>query len=217
MQRLSSSDLGDLNRTGTVELKIPKLGKGFYFPGFLEPRRMAEKVLTAVMQEAYIQGVSTSSVDDELVEAPPARARAVSWGDRIIRLLADDGHDRHLQKPGQRALRGDRWQGKSVPRPADRWVGPGAPQRLTCRRIRQLQGPYSSLQALAASSSPGPTLTTASEQRSEVSFPKPVKSKQRVFDSKIFPSTSPPATQALEHDLYSLRPGSRQARFMYVW
>ena len=51
-------------RAGTVELKIPKLRKGSYFPGFLEPRRMAEKALTAVIQEAYIQGVSTRSVDD---------------------------------------------------------------------------------------------------------------------------------------------------------
>jgi putative transposase len=55
-------------RAGTVELRIPKLRKGSYFPGFLEPRRMAEKALTAVIQEAYIQGVSTRSVD-ELVRA----------------------------------------------------------------------------------------------------------------------------------------------------
>jgi len=51
-------------RAGTVELRIPKLRQGSYFPGFLEPRRMAEKALTAVIQEAYIQGVSTRSVDD---------------------------------------------------------------------------------------------------------------------------------------------------------
>src|SRR5690349_14599143 len=55
-------------RAGTVELRIPKLRKGSYFPGFLEPRRMAEKALTAVIQEAYVQGVSTRSVD-ELVKA----------------------------------------------------------------------------------------------------------------------------------------------------
>jgi hypothetical protein len=55
-------------RAGTVELRIPKLRKGAYFPGFLEPRRMAEKALTAVIQEAYIQGISTRSVDD-LVKA----------------------------------------------------------------------------------------------------------------------------------------------------
>ncbi|RWE16373.1 MAG: IS256 family transposase, partial [Mesorhizobium sp.] len=52
-------------RAGTVELRIPK---GSYFPGFLEPRRMAEKALTAVIQEAYVQGISTRSVDD-LVKA----------------------------------------------------------------------------------------------------------------------------------------------------
>jgi len=46
-------------RAGTVELRIPKLRKGSYFPGFLEPRRMAEKALTAVIQEAYVQGIST--------------------------------------------------------------------------------------------------------------------------------------------------------------
>jgi transposase-like protein len=51
-----------------VELRIPKLRQGSYFPGFLEPRRMAEKALTAVIQEAYIHGVSTRAVDD-LVKA----------------------------------------------------------------------------------------------------------------------------------------------------
>jgi putative transposase len=64
-------------RAGTVELRIPKLRKGSYFPSFLEPRRMAEKALTAVIpaqtrsvcrEEAYIQGISTRSVDD-LVKA----------------------------------------------------------------------------------------------------------------------------------------------------
>jgi transposase-like protein len=55
-------------RAGTVELRIPKLRKGSYFPGFLEPRRMAETALTAVIQEAYVQGISTRSVDD-LVKA----------------------------------------------------------------------------------------------------------------------------------------------------
>ncbi len=50
-------------RAGTIELRIPKLRQGSYFPGFLEPRRMAEKAMTAVIQEAYVQGVSTRSVD----------------------------------------------------------------------------------------------------------------------------------------------------------
>src|SRR3981189_249874 len=51
-------------RAGTVELRIPKLRRGSYFPVFLEPRRLAEKALTAVVQEAYVQGISTRSVDD---------------------------------------------------------------------------------------------------------------------------------------------------------
>src|SRR6187399_918564 len=55
-------------RAGSVELRIPKLRKGSYLPSFLEPRRTAEKALTAVIQEAYVQGVSTRSVDD-LVKA----------------------------------------------------------------------------------------------------------------------------------------------------
>lgn len=55
-------------RAGKLDLKIPKLRSGSYFPGFLEPRRTAEKALTAVIQEAYIQGISTRSVD-ELVKA----------------------------------------------------------------------------------------------------------------------------------------------------
>jgi putative transposase len=55
-------------RAGAIGLKIPKLRQGSYFPGFLEPRRTAEKALAAVIQEAYVQGVSTRSVD-ELVRA----------------------------------------------------------------------------------------------------------------------------------------------------
>lgn len=51
-------------RAGAVELRIPKLRKGTCFRGFLEPRRLAEKALAAVVQEAYVQGISTRSLDD---------------------------------------------------------------------------------------------------------------------------------------------------------
>ena len=51
-------------RAGTVDVQIPKLRKGTYFPEFPEPRRASEKAMTAVIQEACIQGVSTRSVDD---------------------------------------------------------------------------------------------------------------------------------------------------------
>ena len=89
-------------RAGTVELKIPKLRKGSYFPGFLEPRRMAEKALAAVIQEAYIQGVSTRSVDD-LVQAMGMSGASKSGPARAARREAGD-----LRRPqgpeGRRAL-----------------------------------------------------------------------------------------------------------------
>lgn len=55
-------------RLGTLELQVPKLRQGTYFPSFLEPRRLTERALTAVIQEAWIGGMSTRKVD-ELVQA----------------------------------------------------------------------------------------------------------------------------------------------------
>lgn len=55
-------------RLGTLDLQIPKLRQGVYFPSFLEPRKLSEKAIAAVVQEAWIGGVSTRKVDD-LVQA----------------------------------------------------------------------------------------------------------------------------------------------------
>jgi putative transposase len=55
-------------RVGTVELSVPRVRDSSYFPSLLEPRRRAERALSAVVQEAYVHGVSTRKVD-ELVKA----------------------------------------------------------------------------------------------------------------------------------------------------
>jgi putative transposase len=55
-------------RVGTVELKVPRVRDSSYFPSLLKPRRRAERALAAVVQEAYVHGVSTRKVDD-LVKA----------------------------------------------------------------------------------------------------------------------------------------------------
>ena len=63
-QRNGYRERGWETRAGRIDLAIPKLRKGSYFPSFLEPRRTAEKALVAVIQEAYVHGVSTRAVDD---------------------------------------------------------------------------------------------------------------------------------------------------------
>ena len=70
-------------RAGRIDLDIPRLRKGSYFPSFLEPRRTAEKALTAVIQEAYVHGVSTRSVDD-LVKAMGASGVSKSQVSRLV-------------------------------------------------------------------------------------------------------------------------------------
>jgi putative transposase len=70
-------------RAGRIDLGIPRLRKGSYFPSFLEPRRTAEKALTAAIQEAYVHGVSTRSVDD-LVKAMGASGVSKSQVSRLV-------------------------------------------------------------------------------------------------------------------------------------
>ena len=88
-------------RAGTVELRIPKLRKGSYFPSFLEPRRLAEKALTAVIQEAYVQGVSTRAVDD-LVKAMGMTGISKSQVSRLCEEI-----DERVQTFLERPIEGD--------------------------------------------------------------------------------------------------------------
>ena len=76
-------------RVGTVELAIPKLRTGSYFPTFLEPRRRSEHALLAVIQQAYIEGVSTRRVDD-LVRSLGCEGISKSQVSRICAGLDED-------------------------------------------------------------------------------------------------------------------------------
>jgi putative transposase len=73
-------------RVGELELAIPKLRTGSYFPSFLEPRRRAEQALVAVVQEAYVNGVSTRKVD-RLVEQLGLRGMTKDQVSRLCRAL----------------------------------------------------------------------------------------------------------------------------------
>jgi transposase-like protein len=84
-------------RAGRIALEIPKLRKGSYFPSFLEPRRTAEKALVAVIQEAYVHGVSTRSVDD-LVKAMGAGGMSKSQVSRL-RAEIDERVNAFLTRP----------------------------------------------------------------------------------------------------------------------
>ncbi len=75
-------------RVGTLQLSIPKLRHGSYFPSLLEPRKMSEKALLNVVQEAYVHGVSTRKVD-ELVEALGMKGIDKSEVSRISKQLDD--------------------------------------------------------------------------------------------------------------------------------
>ncbi|SEK12634.1 Transposase, Mutator family [Marinovum algicola] len=84
-------------RAGSVELRIPRLRTGSYFPSFLEPRRAAEKALTAVIQEAYVHGVSTRSMDD-LVQAMGGTGVSKSQVSRLCEEI-DERVDAFLTRP----------------------------------------------------------------------------------------------------------------------
>jgi transposase-like protein len=75
-------------RVGEVPLKIPKLREGTYFPSLLEPRKRSERALLAVIQEAYVKGVSTRKVDD-LVQALGLSGVDKSKVSRITKKLDD--------------------------------------------------------------------------------------------------------------------------------
>ena len=84
-------------RVGTMELRIPKLREGSYFPSLLEPRRRSEKALLAVIQQAYVEGVSTRRVDD-LVKALGCESISKSQVSRICGEL-DRVVDSFLDRP----------------------------------------------------------------------------------------------------------------------
>src|SRR5215210_5520413 len=83
-------------RAGEIELQIPKLRQGSYFPSFLKPRRRSEQALVAVVQQAYVCGVSTRRVD-QLVESLGLRI-SKSEVSRVCALL-DEQVEAFRQRP----------------------------------------------------------------------------------------------------------------------
>ncbi len=81
-------------RAGELELAIPKLRRGSYFPSFLEPRKRSEQALVAVIQEAYVAGVSTRKVDQSSSRSGCAsrsqrsRGSAPAWTSRSRRSVS---------------------------------------------------------------------------------------------------------------------------------
>ena len=84
-------------RLGVLNLRVPKLRQGTYFPGFLEPRRTSEKALVAVIQEAWIGGVSTRRVD-ELVQAMGLSGISKSTVSKLCKEI-DERVAEFLQRP----------------------------------------------------------------------------------------------------------------------
>ena len=73
-------------RVGSIDLQVPRVRDGSFYPALLEPRRRAERALVAVVQEAYVQGVSTRRVDD-LVQALGLRGISKSQVSRLCEEL----------------------------------------------------------------------------------------------------------------------------------
>ena len=84
-------------RLGSLQLRIPKLRQGSYFPPFLEPRKTSEKALVAVIQEAWISGVSTRRVDD-LVQAMGLAGISKSTVSKLCKDI-DDRVNAFLDRP----------------------------------------------------------------------------------------------------------------------
>jgi putative transposase len=84
-------------RLGSLQLRIPKLRQGSYFPPFLEPRKSSEKALVAVIQEAWIGGVSTRRVDD-LVQAMGLSGIGKSTVSKLCKDI-DDRVNAFLERP----------------------------------------------------------------------------------------------------------------------
>ena len=106
-------------RAGSLELQIPKLRRGSYFPSFLEPRRRSEQALLAVIQQCYVCGVSTRRVD-QLVESLGLRVSksevsricqvpdAAAGGRLPVSVPGRQGREGPRRRPGGQQGAGDR-------------------------------------------------------------------------------------------------------------